>query len=122
MKAIINAKTNNQNFTRVFNLTGIDRKTLKRWWDKREEYTSSRYKNSAGKLGSEKYTGKFPEMENDFYDEKKLTSHGNMVSPGLTLSGIWNKFDANTIVESFMKCGKQVLIILLIITLIFLSI
>ena len=34
MKANINAKTNNPNFTRVFNLTGIDRKTLKRWWDK----------------------------------------------------------------------------------------
>ena len=65
MKANINAKTNNPNFTRVFNLTGIDRKTLKRWWDKREEYASSRYKNSAEKLGSEKYTGKFPEMEND---------------------------------------------------------
>jgi hypothetical protein len=31
MKANINAKTNNPNFTRVFNLTGIDRKTLKRW-------------------------------------------------------------------------------------------
>ena len=41
MKANINAKTNNPNFTRVFNLTGIDRKTLKRWWDKREEYASS---------------------------------------------------------------------------------
>jgi hypothetical protein len=65
MKANINAKTNNPNFTRVFNLTGIDRKTLKRWWDKREEYASSRYKNSAEKLGSEKYTGKFLEMEND---------------------------------------------------------
>jgi hypothetical protein len=35
MKANINEKTNNPNFTRVFNLTGIDRKTLKRWWDKR---------------------------------------------------------------------------------------
>ena len=65
MKANINAKTNNPNFTRVFNLTGIDRKTLKRWWDKREEYASSSYKNSAEKLRSEKYTGKFPEMEND---------------------------------------------------------
>ena len=65
MKANINAKTNNPNFTRVFNLTGIDRKTLKRWWDKREEHASSSYKNSAEKLRSEKYTGKFPEMEND---------------------------------------------------------
>ncbi len=43
MKANINAKTNDPNFTRVFNLTRIDRKTLKRWRDKREEYASSRY-------------------------------------------------------------------------------
>ena len=33
MKANINEKTNNPNFSKVFNLTGIDRKTLKRWWD-----------------------------------------------------------------------------------------
>jgi len=71
----------------------------------------------------------YGEKWNDWfiYDEKKLTSHGNMVSPGYAktiqwLSEIWNEFDANTIVESFMKCGKQVFIILLIITLIFLSI
>ena len=56
-KANINANTNNQNFTKVFNLTGIDRKTLKRWWDKREEYAASRHKNSAEKLRSEKFKG-----------------------------------------------------------------
>jgi len=65
MKANINEKTNNPNFTRVFNLTGIDRKTLKRWWDKREEYASSRHKKSAAKLSSEKFKGKYPEMENN---------------------------------------------------------
>ena len=33
MKANINEKNNNPNFSKVFDLTGIDRKTLKRWWD-----------------------------------------------------------------------------------------
>ena len=65
MKANINEKTNNPNFSKVFNLTGIDRKTLKRWWDKREEYASSRHKKSASKLSSEKFKGKYPEMENN---------------------------------------------------------
>jgi len=64
MKANINEKTNYPNFTRVFNLTGVDWKTLKRWWDKREEYASSRHKKSAAKLSSEKFKGKYPEMEN----------------------------------------------------------
>jgi hypothetical protein len=36
MKANINLKTNNPNFTKVNNFTGVDRKTLKRWWDKNE--------------------------------------------------------------------------------------
>ena len=31
MKANLNVKTNNPNFTKVNNLTGVDRKTLKRW-------------------------------------------------------------------------------------------
>ena len=65
MKANINEKTNYPNFTRVFNLTGVDWKTLKRWWDKREEYASSRHKKSAAKLSSEKFKGKYPEMENN---------------------------------------------------------
>ena len=65
MKANINEKTNNPNFSKVCNLTGIDRKTLKRWWDKREEYASSRHKKSASKLSSEKFKGKYPEMENN---------------------------------------------------------
>jgi hypothetical protein len=65
MKANLNVKTNNPNFTKVNNLTGVDRKTLKRWWDKREEYASSKYKNSAEKLTSEKFKGKYPQMEDN---------------------------------------------------------
>jgi hypothetical protein len=38
---------------------------LKRWWDKREEYASSRHKTIAEKLSSEKFKGKYPEMENN---------------------------------------------------------
>ena len=33
--------------------------------DKREEYASSRHKKSAAKLSSEKFKGKYPEMENN---------------------------------------------------------
>jgi hypothetical protein len=65
MKANLNVKTNNPNFTKVNNLTGVDRKTLKRWWNKREEYASSKYKNSAEKLTSEKFKGKYPQMEDN---------------------------------------------------------
>ena len=37
-----------------------------RWWDKPEEYASSRHKTSAKKLSSEQFKGKYPEMENNF--------------------------------------------------------
>jgi len=32
MRANINPKTNNPNYSRVSNLTGFDRKTLASWW------------------------------------------------------------------------------------------
>jgi hypothetical protein len=35
MRANINPKTNNPNYSRVSNLTGFDRKTLASWWGKR---------------------------------------------------------------------------------------
>ena len=85
MKANINEKTNNPNFTRVFNLTGIDRKTLKRWWDKREEYASSRYKNSAEKLSSEKFKGKYPEMENNLDAWAQELREAGCCTSGFTL-------------------------------------
>jgi len=52
------------------------------------------------------------------FDEKKLTPHGNMVSPGYAktiqwLSDIWNEFDSTVIVDSFRKCGKGFFIIFL---------
>ena len=37
MKSNINPKTNNPNYSKVCNLTGVDRKTLARQWDKREK-------------------------------------------------------------------------------------
>ena len=43
--------------------TGVDRKTIKLWWDKREEYASSKYKKSPQELTSEKFKGKYPQME-----------------------------------------------------------
>jgi hypothetical protein len=44
------------------------------------------------------------------FDEKRLTVHGNMVSPGYTqvikwMSDIWEEFDSSMIEESFRKCG-----------------
>jgi hypothetical protein len=55
----------------------------------------------------------FGEKWNDWFifGDKKLTVHGNMVSPGYVkviewLSEIWNDFDSNTVIESFRKCGK----------------
>ena len=35
MRANINPKTNNPNYSKVSNLTGYDRKTLASWWSKR---------------------------------------------------------------------------------------
>ena len=68
MRANINPKTNNPNYSRVSNLTGFDRKTLASWWGKREKIASSMNKNSRQKLSSEKYKGMFPDME-DKLDE-----------------------------------------------------
>ena len=44
------------------------------------------------------------------FDEKRLTVHGYMVSPGYTqvikwMSDIWEEFDSSMIEESFRKCG-----------------
>ena len=44
------------------------------------------------------------------FDEKRLTVHGNMVSPGYTqvikwMSDIWEEFDSSMIEESFRKSG-----------------
>ena len=46
MKANINPKTNNPNYSKVSNLTGVDRKTLASWWDKREKIASAIHKNN----------------------------------------------------------------------------
>ena len=40
MRANINLKTNNPNYSGVSNLTAFDRKTLASWWDKREKIAS----------------------------------------------------------------------------------
>ena len=37
MRANINPKTNNPNYSKVSNLTGFDRKTLASWWGKRKK-------------------------------------------------------------------------------------
>jgi len=85
MRANINPKTNNPNYSRVSNLTGFDRKTLASWWGKREKIASSMNKNSRQKLSSEKYKGMFPDME-DKLDEwtQELREAGCCVS-GFTL-------------------------------------
>lgn len=85
MRANINPKTNNPNYSKVSNLTGFDRKTLASWWGKREKIASSMNKNSRQKLSSEKYKGMFPDME-DKLDEwtQELREAGCCVS-GFTL-------------------------------------
>ena len=45
------------------------------------------------------------------FEDKRLTIHGNMVSPGFAkiiqwLSEIWTGFNSDIIVESFRKCGN----------------
>ncbi len=49
MRANINPKTNNPNYSKVSNLTGFDRKTLASWWGKREKIASSMNKNESRK-------------------------------------------------------------------------
>lgn len=85
MRANINPKTNNPNYSKVSNRTGYDRKTLASWWGKREKIASSMNKNSRQKLSSEKYKGMFPDME-DKLDEwtQELREAGCCVS-GFTL-------------------------------------
>jgi hypothetical protein len=85
MRANINPKTNNPNYSKVSNLTGYDRKTLASWWGKRDKIASSMNKNSRQKLSSEKYKGMFPDME-DKLDEwtQELREAGCCVS-GFTL-------------------------------------
>jgi hypothetical protein len=85
MKAKINPKTINPNYSKVSNLTGVDRKILASWWGKREKIASSMNKNSRQKLSSEKYKGMFPDMEEKL-DEwtQELRAAGCCVS-GFTL-------------------------------------
>jgi hypothetical protein len=85
MKSNINPKTNNPNYSKVCNLTGVDRKTLARWWDKREKIATSLHKNNRNKLSSAKFKGMFPEME-DKLDEwtEELRAAGCCIS-GFTL-------------------------------------
>ena len=85
MKANINPVTNNPNYSKVKNLTGVDRKTLARWWKDREKFASSKIKHNRQKLESDKHKGKYPEME-DKLDEltKELREAGCCIS-GFTL-------------------------------------
>ena len=85
MRANINPKTNNPNYSKVSNRTGYDRKTLASWWGKKDKIASSMNKNSRQKLSSEKYKGMFPDME-DKLDEwtQELREAGCCVS-GFTL-------------------------------------
>ena len=59
MKANINPVTNNPNYSKINNLTGVDRKTLARWWKNREKIASSKNKHSRQNLESDKHKGKF---------------------------------------------------------------
>jgi hypothetical protein len=81
MKAYINPVTNNPNYSKVNNLTGVDRKTLARWWKNREKIASSKNKHSRQNLVSDKHKGKYPEME-DKLDEwtKELREAGCCIS------------------------------------------
>ena len=63
-----------------------------------QEYASSRYKNSAEKLGSEKYSGKFPEMENDLDAWVQ-----ELIEAGCCLSGFTLKVKA---LEILRKLGQ----------------
>jgi hypothetical protein len=85
MKANINPVTNNPNYSKVNNLTGVDRKTLARWWKNRKKIASSKNKHSRQNLESDKHKGKYPEME-DKLDEwtKELREAGCCIS-GFTL-------------------------------------
>ena len=85
MRANINEKTKNPNYLKVSNLKGVHRKTLKSWWEKREKYVSARFKNSRFKLETDKFKGKYPEIENSldkWAQELKLS--GSCIS-GFTL-------------------------------------
>ena len=62
MKANINPVTQNPNYLKLNKLTGVDRKTLASWWQKREKISSSKHKHSREKLTSAKFKGKYPEM------------------------------------------------------------
>ena len=85
MKANMNSKTNNPNYSKVKNLTGVDRKTLASWWKRREEIEKQTHKRSRTNIKSANFKGKYPEME-DALDEwtKGLRSAGCCVS-GFTL-------------------------------------
>ena len=63
MKANMNSKTNNPNYSKVKSLIGVDRKTLALWWQKREEIEKQTLKRGRCNIKSPKFRGKFPEME-----------------------------------------------------------
>ena len=81
MKANMNSKTNNPNYSKVKSLIGVDRKTLASWWQKREEIEKQTLKRGGCNIKSPKFRGKYPEME-DILDEwaKGLRDAGCCVS------------------------------------------
>jgi len=85
MKANMNSKTNNPNYSKVKSLIGVDRKTLASWWQKREEIEKQTHKRGRSNIKSPKFRGKYPEME-DILDAwaKGLRDAGCCVS-GFTL-------------------------------------
>ena len=75
MKANINPVTNNPNYSKINNLTGVDRKTLARWWKNREKIASSKNKHSRQNLESDKIltTDEEEEDEDDEETDKKVS-------------------------------------------------
>ena len=57
MKANMNSKTNNPNYSKVKSLIGVERKTLASWWQNREEIEKQTHKSSRSNIKSSKYRG-----------------------------------------------------------------
>ena len=57
MKANMNSKTNNPNYSKVKSLIGVDRKTLALWWQKREEIKKQTLKRGRCNIKSPKFRG-----------------------------------------------------------------
>ena len=75
MKANMNSKTNNPNYSKVKSLSGVDRKTLASWWQKREEIEKQTHKRGRSNIKSPKFRGKYPEME-DILDMRMCINRG----------------------------------------------